>query len=46
VAALVFPGLTIAAVVALVAWFALAIGVVSLLIAFRTRALAHTPAPA
>lgn len=46
VAAVVFPGLTIAAVVALVAWFALVIGVVSLVIAFRTRALAHGPVPA
>jgi uncharacterized membrane protein HdeD (DUF308 family) len=46
VAAVVFPGLTFAAVVALVAWFALVIGVISLVIAFRTRALAHRPVPA
>lgn len=46
VAAIAFPWLTVAAVVALVAWFALVIGVVSLVIAYRLRALAHGSASA
>ena len=48
VAAVVYPGLTLASVLALVAWFALVIGVVQLVVAFRVRAfakgLAATPA--
>jgi uncharacterized membrane protein HdeD (DUF308 family) len=40
VLALVFPGLTVATAVVLVAWFALVTGIVSLVIAFRVRSLA------
>jgi uncharacterized membrane protein HdeD (DUF308 family) len=39
VLALVFPGLTVATTVVLVAWFALAIGILNLVIAFRVRHL-------
>ncbi len=40
VLAVVFPGLTVATVIVLIAWFALVIGVVQLVIAFRVRSLA------
>ena len=39
VLAVAYPGLTIAGVIALIAWFALVIGVVNLAVAFRVRAL-------
>jgi len=39
VAAIVFPGLTVATVILLIAWFALALGVVQLVIAFLVRSL-------
>jgi uncharacterized membrane protein HdeD (DUF308 family) len=39
VVALAFPRLTVATVVLLVAWFALVIGVLQLVIAFRVRRL-------
>ena len=41
VAALAYPGLTVAAVVVLIAWFALAFGVVNFVIAFGVRSLAR-----
>lgn len=40
VAAIAYPGLTVATVIVLIAWFALALGVVQLVIAFRVRSLA------
>jgi uncharacterized membrane protein HdeD (DUF308 family) len=40
VAAIVYPGLTVATVIVLIAWFALALGVVQLVIAFLVRSLA------
>ncbi|HYT04826.1 MAG TPA: DUF308 domain-containing protein [Gemmatimonadales bacterium] len=40
VAAIAYPGLTVAAVIALVAWFALVVGVVQLVVAFRVRSIA------
>lgn len=46
VAAVVYPGLTVATVVVLIAWFALAFGTVNLLVAFRVRALTRAIAPA
>jgi uncharacterized membrane protein HdeD (DUF308 family) len=39
VAAIVYPGLTVATVILLIAWFALALGVVQLVIAFLVRSL-------
>lgn len=46
VAAVVYPGLTVATVLALIAWFALVVGIVQLVVAFRVRSLAHVGAPA
>jgi uncharacterized membrane protein HdeD (DUF308 family) len=40
VLALAYPGLTVATVVVLIAWFALVTGIVQLVIAFRVRSLA------
>jgi uncharacterized membrane protein HdeD (DUF308 family) len=40
VLALAYPGLTVATVVVLVAWFALVTGAVQVAIAFRVRSLA------
>jgi uncharacterized membrane protein HdeD (DUF308 family) len=40
VAAIVYPGLTVATVIVLIAWFALALGVVQLVIEFLVRSLA------
>ncbi len=50
-AAIVYPGLTVATVIVLIAWFALALGVVQLVIAFLVRSLttavlSAAPAPA
>lgn len=39
VLAVVYPGLTVASVIALIAWFALVIGIVNLSVAFRVRAM-------
>ena len=39
VAAIAYPGLTVATVIVLIAWFALALGVVQLVIAFLVRSL-------
>lgn len=46
VAAIAYPGLTVATVVVLIAWFALAVGIVQLLVAFRVRSFAKTMATA
>jgi uncharacterized membrane protein HdeD (DUF308 family) len=40
VAAVAYPGLTVLSVVALIAWFALVIGVIQVVVAFRVRSLA------
>jgi uncharacterized membrane protein HdeD (DUF308 family) len=48
VAAIAYPGLTVATVVVLIAWFALALGAVQLVVAFRVRSFANAmaaPAP-
>lgn len=48
VAALAYPGLTVATVVVLIAWFALAFGAVNLAVAFGVRSFAktlHQPVP-
>jgi uncharacterized membrane protein HdeD (DUF308 family) len=45
VAAVVYPRATLAGVLALIAWFALALGIVQLVVAFRVRALVKAPAP-
>jgi uncharacterized membrane protein HdeD (DUF308 family) len=45
VAAVVYPGLTIATVLALIAWFALVVGAVQLVVAFRVRGFAKAMAP-
>lgn len=42
--ALAYPRLTIASVIALIAWFALLIGVLNLTVAFRVRSLIPRPA--
>ena len=42
--AVVYPGLTLASVLALIAWFALALGIVHLVVAFRVRAWASATA--
>jgi uncharacterized membrane protein HdeD (DUF308 family) len=39
VLAVAYPGLTVAGVIALIAWFALVIGIVTLTVAFRVRSL-------
>jgi uncharacterized membrane protein HdeD (DUF308 family) len=39
VLAVAYPGLTVAGVIALIAWFALVIGIVTLSVAFRVRSL-------
>jgi len=44
VVAIAYPGLTVTAVIALIAWFALVIGVVQLLVAFRVRSFSHAMA--
>jgi uncharacterized membrane protein HdeD (DUF308 family) len=49
VAAVLFPGLTVLTVIALIAWCALLLGVLQLVIAFRLRRsvpMVITPAPA
>lgn len=46
VAALAYPGLTVATVVVLIAWFALALGVVNLVVAFGVRSFARAMRPA
>lgn len=45
VAAVVYPRATLASVLALIAWFALVIGIVQLVVAFRVRAFAKAAAP-
>jgi uncharacterized membrane protein HdeD (DUF308 family) len=37
VAAVVYPGLTVLSVIALISWFALVIGVIQVVVAFRVR---------
>ena len=44
VVAIAYPGLTVAAVVALIAWFALVTGAVQLVVAFRVRSFGHAMA--
>jgi uncharacterized membrane protein HdeD (DUF308 family) len=39
VAAVAYPRVTVAAVLVLIAWFALAVGVVQLVVAFRVRSI-------
>ncbi len=47
VAAVVFPGLTVATVIVLIAWFALALGIVNFVVAFRVRSFGNAmPRPA
>ena len=46
VAAIAYPGLTVASVLVLIAWFALIVGAVQLVVAFRVRAFAKRMAPA
>lgn len=46
VAAIAYPRLTVAAVLALIAWFALVVGIVQLVVAFRVRAFAKGMATA
>lgn len=46
VLALAYPGLTVVSVVGLIAWFAVAIGVVNLVVAFRVRSLTKAVATA
>jgi uncharacterized membrane protein HdeD (DUF308 family) len=47
VAAVVFPGLTVATVIVLIAWFALAFGIVNFVVAFRVRTFGKAmPRPA
>jgi uncharacterized membrane protein HdeD (DUF308 family) len=46
VAAIAYPGLTVATVVVLIAWFALAVGIVQLVVAFRVRWFTHAMATA
>ena len=41
IAAVVYPGLTLASVLVLIAWFALALGTVQVVVAFRVRAFAR-----
>jgi len=41
VAAIAYPGLTLLTVLALIAWFALGIGIVQIMLAFRVRAFAR-----
>ena len=43
IAAVAFPRATVAAVLVFVAWFALVIGIVQLVVAFRVRSLARVP---
>ena len=45
IAAVVYPGVTLAGVLGLIAWFALVLGTVHLVVAFRVRAFARTMAP-
>jgi len=44
VAAVVYPRLTVTAVLVMIAWFALALGIVHLIVAFRVRSFAKAPA--
>jgi uncharacterized membrane protein HdeD (DUF308 family) len=44
VVAIAYPGLTVTAVIALIAWFALVIGAVQLVVAFRVRSFSHAMA--
>lgn len=46
VAAIVWPRLTVATVVVLIAWFALVVGIVQLVVAFRVRSFARAMATA
>ncbi|HYK83609.1 MAG TPA: DUF308 domain-containing protein [Gemmatimonadales bacterium] len=46
VAAVVYPWVTIAAVLGLIAWFALFVGMVQIVVAFRMRSFAAGPTPA
>ncbi len=47
VAAVVFPGLTVATVIVLIAWFAVAFGIVNFVVAFRVRSFGNAmPRPA
>ena len=46
VVAVVRPGATIAGVIALIAWFSLAIGIVNVAVAFRVRSLVKAVVPA
>jgi uncharacterized membrane protein HdeD (DUF308 family) len=47
VVAVVFPGLTVATVIVLIAWFALAFGIVNVVVAFRVRSFVKAmPRPA
>ena len=47
VAAVAFPGLTVATVIVLIAWFALAFGIVNFVVAFRVRSFGKAmPRPA
>jgi uncharacterized membrane protein HdeD (DUF308 family) len=47
VVAVVFPGLTVATVIVLIAWFALAFGIVNFVVAFRVRSFSKAmPRPA
>ncbi len=47
IAAVAFPGLTVATVIVLIAWFALAFGIVNVVVAFRVRSFVNAmPRPA
>ena len=47
VAAVAFPGLTVATVIVLIAWFALALGIVNFVVAFHVRSFGNAmPRPA
>ncbi len=46
VAAVAYPGLTVATVLVLIAWFALVVGIVQLVVAFRVRSFAKAMATA
>ena len=44
VAAVVYPRVTVAAVLVLIAWFALVVGIVQLVVAFRVRSIVKAAA--
>ena len=46
VVAIVYPGLTVTAVIVLIAWFSLLAGVMSLMVAFSVRSIGRRPAAA